>query len=280
MRFATWNIRKCSADQATRRLALLRTLAWDVLALQEVSPAAWTVLRDSTIAPARAYAFELAGACLSGRQPHGAALLAQNGYRLAEPRLIPGLPKAERGLTATLMGLPLPVAVASWHAPNAASEGVQVKMAGYRALLAWLNAVPGAVVLGFDGNHWNPSLELEPRVVADDARDRWLLENQFFGGNGLHRLRDAYLDHLRRHTAEYEAICRLRLTGPLAVSYVRGPHHKRVADRFDYVFASAELEVRTCTYEYDRAIAAGSDHGLVLADLELAPTQDKSLSFA
>ena len=131
-----------------------------------------------------------------------------------------------------------------------------------------ISEVGGPIILGFDGNHWNRSLDLEPEYVpASD--DPWLLENLFFGSNKLHRLRDAFLDYLRHHPAEHAEIKERLPRGPLAVSYVRGSKAKPVEDRFDYVFVSEEIEVTECSYDYQGAKAAGSDHGIVPADLHL-----------
>ena len=195
-------------------------------------------------------------------------MLARNGFRLADTRLILGLPKAERALVSRTGLGDTPATVPSWHAPNAAGEDVATKMQGYRGILDWLGTVGGPIVLGFDGNHWNRSLALEPEHVPD-SDDRWLLENQFFGSNKLHRLRDAFLDHLRTHQHEYEEIKKRRPRGPLAVSYIRGSKANPTEDRFDYVFISEELGVTECSYDYQGAKAAGSDHGLVTADLQL-----------
>ena len=82
-----------------------------------------------------------------------------------------------------------------------------------------------------------------------------------------HGLRDAYLDHLTQNPAEYEDALRLRPDGPLAVSYVRGSKASPTADRFDYVFVSPEIVVRSCRYDYEGAVACGSDHGSVRVDL-------------
>ena len=56
-----------------------------------------------------------------------------------------------------------------------------------------------------------------------------------------------------------------RPKGPLAVSYIRG----KTEDRFDYIFLSDDFEVSNCRYDYEGAVAAGSDHALVHTDLVL-----------
>jgi endonuclease/exonuclease/phosphatase family metal-dependent hydrolase len=42
-----------------------------------------------------------------------------------------------------------------------------------------------------------------------------------------------------------------------------------IEDRFDYVFVSDEIGVTYCSYDYEVAKAAGSDHGIVTAELSL-----------
>lgn len=140
------------------------------------------------------------------------------------------------------------------------------KRQGYLGIIEWLDTTSGPIVLGFDGNHWNLSVDLEPEYIAE-SDSPWYLENRFFGSNKNHRLRDAFLDYLREHPLEYEEIVKLRPHGPLAVSYVRGSGKKPVEDRFDYVFVSDEIDVRGCFYNYEGAIDAGSDHAIVIANM-------------
>jgi hypothetical protein len=60
--------------------------------------------------------------------------------------------------------------------------------------LDWLGTVSRPIVLSFDGNHWNRSVGPETEHVPNSG-DRRLLENQFFGSDKVHRLRDTFLDH-------------------------------------------------------------------------------------
>ena len=268
MRFATWNIKNTGKEHAYRRVQFLSDWPWDILALQEVSPTAWEIIRNSGLSESGIYTFDGFNLTPIGKRPHGVAILARHGYQLGEPRLISNLPKAERALTAITKTSDSYVNLISWHAPNAAGEGVEVKMQGYRGILNGLNALQGPTVMGFDANHWNLSIEIDvPFVPSDD--NKWLLENQFFGSNGLHTLRDAYLDYLKHNPREYAEIVKMRPIGPLAVSYIRGSTMNPVEDRFDYIFVSPDINVINCTYEYSKAKEAGSDHGIVFADLIL-----------
>jgi endonuclease/exonuclease/phosphatase family metal-dependent hydrolase len=266
MRFATWNIDHPGMERAHHLARFLNSRDWDIVALQEVSRHAWEVITESGVAESSVYALEFFETTPLRKHHHGAALLARNGFHLSTPKLILGLPKAERALVARTTVGERTVTVASWHAPNAAGEGVTTKMQGYRGIIDWLGTVSGPMVLGFDGNHWNFSTDLELPSVPE-SNDPWFLENQFFGNAPPHRLRDAFLDYLRAHQPEYEEIKRRRPQGPLAVSYVRGSRANPIEDRFDYVFVSDEIGVTDCSYDYGGAKAIGSDHGIVTAEL-------------
>lgn len=53
------------------------------------------------------------------------------------------------------------------------------------------------------------------------------------------------------------------------MSDIRGLKSAPVPDRFDYVLASPEFTIERVQYDYEGACAAKSDHGFVVADLEL-----------
>ncbi len=217
MWYGTWNINRPGIERTHRLLRFLTDVSWDVVALQEVTLRAWGTITESGIADSGFYTLDGFGIEPLGKYPHGVALLARNGFGLSEPKLIPGLPKAERALVATTLLDDTPLTVAGWHAPNAAGEGRMTKRQGYLSILSWLDSVGGPVVLGFDGNHWNLSIALKPSYVPE-SRSSFFLENQFFGSNKTHRLRDALLDHLRQHPAEYEKIT---VTGPHSLCHSR-----------------------------------------------------------
>jgi hypothetical protein len=59
-----------------------------------------------------------------------------------------------------------------------------------------------------------------------------------------------------------------KAAGPLVFSYVHGRTANPIEDRFDYVFISDEIGVTECSYDYQGARVAGSDHGIVTAELQ------------
>jgi endonuclease/exonuclease/phosphatase family metal-dependent hydrolase len=61
-----------------------------------------------------------------------------------------------------------------------------------------------------------------------------------------------------------------KAAGPLVVSYVQRPRANPIEDRFDYVLISDEIGVTECSYDYQGARVAYSDHGIVTAELQLS----------
>ena len=259
---ATWNMLFRSG--AERTLAYLEQAEWDIACLQEVRASTsarltertdWAVIDGLTLA---------ADFYSSWKRPHAAALVARNGWSFSDGDLIANNPKPGRGLQAIAEKGDSRINVISWHAPNAAAEGAEVKMAGYSALIEAIGGISGPLVAGIDSNHWSlrTDLGLAPHDPNEPAFE---VENQFFASEPQHRLRDALLDWLRTHPEEYAKCLELRPRGPLEITYKRGATY----DRFDYLMISDELRVRGMTHDYEGATAAGSDHAFVSAALEL-----------
>lgn len=150
--------------------------------------------------------------------------------------------------------------MASWHAPNASGDGVQVKMAAFEAMARWLAEARRPVVIGADLNTWADDVDL---TVADPEH-AYFHEHVFVGLDPPHGLRDAYRQVLLTD-GTLETIRRQRPEGPLAVSHVLsdGAQH-----RMDRIYASDDLAVTSGGYDYETALLGGSDHALHWIDFE------------
>src|SRR5680860_183980 len=135
LRFLTWNLKYGGHGTTGPKAKLLSMLPWDIAALQEVTPSSWEVLSSAGLTDGAASAFET-DSPPEGHRRMGSAILSRNGHPLIDPIGIAG-PKAGRGVAAHTLVEGLAVAVCSWHAPNAAGQGPEAKMSGYRALLDW-----------------------------------------------------------------------------------------------------------------------------------------------
>lgn len=264
LRVANWNLRYSAETHSWRRSDFLKALDWDIALLQEVSPKAWRVFQENGLAEGGVYTHDGFGFAHEGRRPNGVAILVRNGFVLRDPELLPDLPLPQRALSARVEGFAEPLKVMSWHAPHAAGGDRPGKHRAYRCVMEWLATTDDLIVLGCDANYWNHRTELDlpvvtPEVAAEDPVEA------FFSANAGPNLQDTLLAYFRQDAEAYAEAVAARPNGPLAISYKRGSTY----DRFDYVLVSPKFEVLACRYDYEGAKAAGSDHGIILADITL-----------
>ena len=258
MRFATWNLDWWHRSRApAARVTLIERTGADIVALQEVSSDVANRLRDHRNGP-----------CVFSQEVYppatwrwmGCGLLFPQGARLVEAGVVEGLPKPQRSLWATAEFPDVgQVTVVSWHTPNAAGDGREVKMAAYETMTDWLAGRDGPVLLGADLNTWRDPVDL----IEPELGEPFAAEHGFVGPEPAHGLVDAYRRRLQG-TGALEDLRRHRPEGPLAVSHVLadGSGH-----RMDRIFISPEILVHDASYAYHEAIAAGSDHALHWADI-------------
>ena len=141
-------------------------------------------------------------------------------------------------------------------------QGLETKMAGYRAMIDAVRESGGPLIVGMDANHGSLGTSLEP--CDPDPEHEHAVEIEFFSNKSGHELSDALLVYLRNRPGAYEAVCRARPQGPLEVTYIHG----KTPDRYDYIMVSSEFDVWEMVHDYDASNAAGSDHALVEARLK------------
>lgn len=258
-RIATWNLDWWRRYERRRSpWELIAALAADFVALQEVGGRDIAAIRESHPGPSL-FSHELHPSATLRWM--GCGLLLPPGARVLDAGLIDGLPKPQRSLWARVaipqMG---PLTIVSWHAPNAAGDGRETKMQGFRAATAWLCQAPRPLLLGADLNAAG-----DPPALRDpDPEGDWFEEHDFNGPAPRHRLFEAYRTHITA-TGELDRISEESPTGPLAVSYrlANGTPH-----RMDRIFCSEEFTVVDAGYRpLEEARKAGSDHALHWADV-------------
>jgi hypothetical protein len=152
--------------------------------------------------------------------------------------------------------------VLSCYAPTNTGPGRKERSNTFSALAVWLSAVPAPLVLGMDANG--------PRVDHPDIKQNrwWTQEEALVLGAGAPTedvLRLWYADH----PAELKRRLRYYPNGPLADSYHRGRRGKYLRCRYDSIRVSPGVGVTNVRYLYEDAVRAGSDHALVIADIDL-----------
>jgi endonuclease/exonuclease/phosphatase family metal-dependent hydrolase len=264
---ATWNL-NCIGNEvrSAKKIEFLEQSSWDIACLQEVNKNASAALAAhdewSIVDGLQMVLPEVSG----WRTPHGAVLVARNGWKLGGGILVTNTPTPGRGVLARASRRGVRISVISWHAPNASGEGVETKMAGYRAVLASIERVKGPLVVGLDSNHWSRTTALDPPPppLPDDPFE---VEDRFFSDEPQHQLRDALVEYLRQNRRRHDEIVRERPDGPLEITYIRG--HGKTPDRFDYLMISDTFGVDSITHDWRATTEGRSDHALVSATLTL-----------
>ena len=246
------------ADQ----LGLLADQHPDILLLQDVGPSAVRVVMDSHRWDhvADTWSFPLSSQTVARR---GGCLIAATDDWVLTPALpVPDILPSNRSLAVTAVHTGSALTLLSCYAPTNTGSGRKERPGYFSALAAWLSAVPAPVVLGMDANG--------PRIDHPDIdQNRWWTQEEALvlgaGARTEDVLRLWYVDHppeLKRRVRYYP-------NGPLADSYHRGRRGKYLRCRYDSIRVSPGIGVTDIRYLYKEAVRAGSDHALVITDIEL-----------
>ncbi len=281
MRIATWNVNTFNPRRAADKLRLLELIDWDVALLQEVGVSTFETFTSGSLRGVHAVA-ALGGAW--DERAHGVAILVRDSLSIEDSGLVPIEPDASgeadqwrraRILSARVRMGETVLTVASFHAPDAAGVGeervrkIGVKMRLFRALDAWVRTASSPLVVGMDGNVWTDSIDPMPL----DPKDAFYDQHRFHNAGADHGLRDVLHEHLRMNRPELlERRRRLGLRpddGALAVTYQRATNNHPRVNRMDRIYVSWDFRVRGVETLYDEALTVGSDHAMVVADLEV-----------
>lgn len=263
LRFGSWNIR--GARTVGPHVELIRGVGCDLLALQEVSTRGYEELAASGLFARSAFSLDLRPPSREeGRRRHpGCALFCREPHRLASVQLIDAAPLPERTLVARVrLGRGI-LTAASFHIPPGSTWG-NVKVEAFKAIAAWLGRKRSRLVFGIDAN--------APKSDRPDiAENTWWRDGEHLvlGERPAHRLRDVLRAYLADHPRRLRKMLAERPGGPLEVSYDRGRRGKPVLCRYDFIFATPDVKIGRVRYLYEESRRAGSDHALVVADLEL-----------
>ena len=257
--FATWNVNYLKFRES--HLKFLREIKPDILALQEVHPDFFTKISSSDLFSNSHYTL---GYIQHDVKPsHPCAILSSSGIRLRNPSLMPDLPFPEKCMIVDAELDATVIKVCSFHTPPGAAVK-ELKPQSLVILAEWLKTRDHPIVLGIDAN--------APKVDHPDIANNewwWPDEPKLLGEDRIHDLRDAYRDYLMSNPDHRDTIVQSRPEGPLAVSHITGKGRNPKERRYDFIFVTPDIRVKKVEYIFDKACAAGSDHGLVYAKLEI-----------
>jgi endonuclease/exonuclease/phosphatase family metal-dependent hydrolase len=284
LRIVSWNLRLRVGQALTRQAALLRELAPDVSCLQEVNAHAIQGLRLEA-----GFSWLIPGRAVDSSNPgsrRSAYLAAVAGTDRLTASALPALkvPFPERIAMARITFEARDVVVSSYHAPPGASWGI-LKVEQARKFTDWLVRQRGSALLGADANtpavdaidfaetrtHWHTGRRILKGTPGDDV---------LWGPQKTHVLQDALRRWLQSHPENLESIRSVRPDGPLLISHRTGRRKglEGTPRRFDSIWVSDDFAVINVSYLYAEALAAGSDHAVVVADVELRSPSEQDRS--
>ena len=150
----------------------------------------------------------------------------------------------------------------SFHTPPGANWG-EIKPQTLRAIAEWLAKQSGHTIVGIDANC--------PKTDHPDISQNvwwWDDESLLLGGSPLHHLRDVFRLYLEKNPSELARVLAERPTGPLAISHLRGSGPTITKCRYDFIYATPDIDVHSARYE--KLVRAVSDHAMVVTDLSAA----------
>jgi endonuclease/exonuclease/phosphatase family metal-dependent hydrolase len=257
--FATWNVNYLKFRDS--HLEFLREIEPDILALQEVHEDLFSNLSLSTLFSDSHYTVHYLQD--DSELSHPCAILSSADIRLKNPSLIPDLPFPEKCMIVDAVLDTTTIKVCSFHTPPG-SRVKELKPLSLVMLAEWLTTRDHPVILGIDAN----APDVDHPNLAENVW-YWDDEPKLLGEEKIHDLSDAFRDHLTSNPDLFETVKQSRPEGPLAVSHITGKGQKQTKRRYDFIFVTPDIRVKKVEYIYEKACAAGSDHALVKAKLEI-----------
>lgn len=149
--------------------------------------------------------------------------------------------------------------IANFHSLTGCSYGM-AKAAQYRTLAACIKQYNPDIIM-MDAN--------EPKIDHYDIREMEFWEqSKSEAGSGARAFFEEIvsLDMVDTFAVNYNK--EQYIEGkPLAVSFIVNP--RKTERRYDFIFAKKDYEVSAIGYLYNESVAAGSDHAMVVAELNL-----------
>ncbi len=259
IKFASWNVN--SRLLQTSHLKLIRKVDCDILALQEVIPKFYNALSGTDLFADSAFSLDLRmpDKIDSKVRRFGCALFGKAPFRISSRFQLVDLPFPRETLVGRFESPRCFITACSFHTPPGATHK-ELKPKSLRMLAEWLGFDKKQFILGIYANA--PKID-HPDITKSEWW--WQDETQLLRANPLHNLKDALRIYLDSHPDISQRSQKVSANEPLAVSYIRG----NTDCRYDFILVTPDISVHSVEYLYKESIKAGSDHAIVVAELEV-----------
>ena len=262
LKFASWNIN--NRNFTNKHIDFIRSTDCDVIALQECKQSFYDDLLSQGLFQNGAFSLILRPPSKDeGRaRKLGCAVLTKSSIPIHKNFLLEDTSLPERTMVIETSIEGKPILFCSFHIPPGASWG-KIKPETFKIIAKWLSKRSSPIIFGIDAN--------APKTDCFNHIDNewwWKDEPVLLGVEPSHDLVDTFRTFLEENPEKLQAIKKERPDGPLAVSYIRGDKRKYTPSRYDFIYATTDFEIIDVQYLFDEALIAGSDHALVLAELD------------
>ncbi len=262
LKIGSWNINGWHTI-TKQQLRLVETAECDFLTLQEVTEESYKALVQSNLYTNSEFSLRLRPPKVSEGKGRRLGCAIFCNHKIISSQLLEEAPLPERILICSIECENQALTVCSFHAPPGASWE-EIKPQTFKHLANWLTQHDQRTWVGMDANA--PKTD---HPVHGQNEWWWDDEPLLLGVDTVHKLKDVFRTYLTAHSPLAKEISSLRPDGPLATSYRRGRGQYSVPCRYDFIYATSDFKVLNIEYLYDESITAGSDHALVIAELEL-----------
>lgn len=269
LRIADWNLRY--TNKSERLGDFLASFHPDVCTFQEVTPYLFERLCRALPEFTAIFSLDMRPPKKSeGRKRSlGCAIFAAPEYSLHRSYLL-DVPFPERTAVAELSGANGSLTVASIHAPPGVSHG-KLKPETFIRVADWISITSGPILFGIDAN--TPKFDR-----WDHSLNEWWWKDEpiLFGDTPHHHLQDLFRLYLDENPKIAKKFRKARPHGPLAVTHRRGSKEdNRIDCRYDLIYGTDHFRPVHFDHPFQDSIKAGSDHSIVVADLEISTKSPK-----
>ncbi len=281
LRVINWNISYQLNNPKTKLLkSAINEVAYPcIVALEEVSEVTYRDICDNEVLKSCIFSLDYRKpGKFEGRERALGCLVACVGdAEIVSSSIIERAPFPERTLSAKIRVTGKIFELVCFHSLVGIAYG-KTKSAQFAAITDYLHDCRGRPVI-FCGDAEEPKVDhydLRKTVFFDQKGDAGKPARTLLGSSKAHNLKDAYRIWLTQSSGKgKEAFDKIKRyqdekkkgleSSPLAVSHISGGKKKR----YDYLFVSPDWDVDNIEYRYAKAIVAGSNHAMLVADLQL-----------